>query len=230
MPEAPSLDQNGPPRRRRSASAASVHDSRRHDSAHKHVAAPPSISTTCRAGGLLHVARPERPRPCRIRSIDLGRCARPRRRRGLTAADVPGATMSAGLGDEPLFADRLVEFGQPIFAVAAETRDAGPPRRAAGRIEYEGCRRSSTSPPPPAASWSTTPMTLKRGDADAAIAARPAPAERPMRSAARSISISKARSPGMPGEDGEVTVHCSTQHPSEVQHIVAHVLASRRMP
>ena len=28
----------------------------------------------------------------------------------------------------------------------------------------------------------------------------------------------------MPGEDDDVTVHCSTQHPSEIQHKVAHVL------
>ena len=28
----------------------------------------------------------------------------------------------------------------------------------------------------------------------------------------------------VPGEDDDVTVHCSTQHPSEIQHKVAHVL------
>lgn len=28
----------------------------------------------------------------------------------------------------------------------------------------------------------------------------------------------------IPGEDDDVTVHCSTQHPSEAQHMVAHVL------
>ena len=43
-----------------------------------------------------------------------------------------------GLGDEPLLADTLVEYvGQPIFAVAAETRDQA--RRAArlAEIGYE---------------------------------------------------------------------------------------------
>ncbi len=28
----------------------------------------------------------------------------------------------------------------------------------------------------------------------------------------------------LPGEDDDVVVHCSTQHPSEAQHMVAHVL------
>jgi xanthine dehydrogenase large subunit len=28
----------------------------------------------------------------------------------------------------------------------------------------------------------------------------------------------------IPGEDGDVTIVCSTQHPSEVQHLVAHAL------
>ena len=28
----------------------------------------------------------------------------------------------------------------------------------------------------------------------------------------------------MPGEDEDVTVHCSSQHPSEIQHCVAKVL------
>ena len=30
----------------------------------------------------------------------------------------------------------------------------------------------------------------------------------------------------IPGEDGGMLVHSSTQHPSEVQHVVAHVLGS----
>ena len=54
----------------------------------------------------------------------------------------------------------------------------------------------------------------------------PAPAAGPDRaSAGRTISTSRARSRmAIPGEDDEVTVHSSTQHPSEVQHMVAHVL------
>ena len=44
-------------------------------------------------------------------------------------------------------------------------------------------------------------------------------------SAARTISISRATIAfAVPGEDDEVTVYSSTQHPSEVQHMVAHVL------
>ena len=28
----------------------------------------------------------------------------------------------------------------------------------------------------------------------------------------------------IPGEDDEIVIHCSTQHPSEAQHMVAHVM------
>ena len=49
-------------------------------------------------------------------------------------------------------------------------------------------------------------------------------------SAGRTISTSKARSRmAMPGEDQDVTVYSSTQHPSEVQHMVAMRSACRAM-
>ena len=51
------------------------------------------------------------------------------------------------------------------------------------------------------------------------------------RSAGRSSSTSKARSRyAMPLEDGGMLVHCSTQHPTEMQHVVAHALGARRAP
>src|SRR5438477_10613445 len=44
----------------------------------------------------------------------------------LTAADIPGKNdVSPVRGDDPMFAERFVEFhGQVVFAVAAETREA----------------------------------------------------------------------------------------------------------
>ena len=58
----------------------------------------------------------------------------------LTAADVPGENdvSPTHRHDEPLFATDLVQFvGQPIFAVAADTREQA--RRAAklAVVEYE---------------------------------------------------------------------------------------------
>ncbi len=54
----------------------------------------------------------------------------------------------------------------------------------------------------------------------------PTPSAKPLPLAARNISISKARLVSrIPGDDGGMLVHCSTQHPTEVQHIVAKMLS-----
>ena len=64
--------------------------------------------------------------------------------RVLTSADVAGTNDVSCMGrhDEPLFADDVIEYaGQPLFAVAAETRDQA---RHAARS-----RRPSTKTSPP---------------------------------------------------------------------------------
>ncbi|TDT75645.1 xanthine dehydrogenase molybdenum binding subunit apoprotein [Litoreibacter halocynthiae] len=148
----------------------------------------------------------------------------------LTAEDIPGVNdvSPTGRNDEPIFATEKVEFwGQPIFAVVAETRDAA--RRAAklAQITYEDLPHALD---PEAAleagmGYVTPPLTLKRGEAESA-----------MDNAAHRIK-GKLRVGGqdhmyleghiafaIPGEDDDVIVHSSTQHPSEAQHMVAHVL------
>ncbi len=120
-----------------------VHDPRRHDSAHKHVSGEAVyIDDIPEPAGLLHVCLGLSEKAhARIRSIDLGPVrAAPGVVRVFTAADVPGENDIGcnHLGDEPLFATELVQHvGQPVFAVAAETRDQA--RRAArlAVIDYE---------------------------------------------------------------------------------------------
>ncbi len=65
----------------------------------------------------------------------------------LTAADLPGPNDVSPVGkhDDPVFAEGRVEFwGQPIFAVVAETRDAA--RRAAAQGEGRVSRACPMSP------------------------------------------------------------------------------------
>ena len=132
-----------------------------------------------------------------------------------------------GRHDEPLFADDLIEYaGQPLFAVAAETRDQA--RRAArlAVAEYEDLDPVLTT----AKARETgkvvfPPMTLKRGDAAEAIAAAPRRLEGRISIGGQDHFYLEGQiAMAIPGEDDEVLVHSSTQHPSEVQHIVAHVL------
>ncbi|MGJ8616059.1 MAG: xanthine dehydrogenase molybdopterin binding subunit [Sulfitobacter sp.] len=148
----------------------------------------------------------------------------------LTAEDLPGSNdvSPTGRDDEPIFATEKVEFwGQPMFAVIAETRDAA--RRAAKlvKVSYEDLPHALD---PEAAQkadlgYVTPPLTLKRGEA-----------AQEMEKATHRIKgkftvggqdhlyLEGHIAFAIPGEDDDVMVHSSTQHPTEAQHMVAHVL------
>ena len=71
----------------------------------------------------------------------------------------------------------------------------------------------------------TPPLTLKRGDAAAAIATAPRRLKGQMRVGGQDHFYLEGQiAMAVPGEDQDVTVYSSTQHPSEVQHMVAHAL------
>ena len=77
----------------------------------------------------------------------------------------------------------------------------------------------------------TDPLTLRRGDAQAAIAAAPRRLAGRMRIGGQEHFYLEGQiALAVPGEDDEVTVYSSTQHPSEIQHMVAKVLDVPRTP
>ncbi|SEO19439.1 xanthine dehydrogenase, molybdenum binding subunit apoprotein [Paracoccus alcaliphilus] len=148
----------------------------------------------------------------------------------MTATDIPGDNdVSAnGKHDDPIFADGVVLFwGQPVFAVIAETRDQA--RRAAhkARIEYEALPHALD---PIAArdagmGYVTEPLTLRRGDASAAMEAAPRRIKGRFGIGGQDHFYLEGQiAMAVPGEDDDVVINVSTQHPSEVQHVVAHVL------
>ena len=146
----------------------------------------------------------------------------------LTAKDVPGRNdVSPFAGDDPMFADGLVEYyGQSIFAVAALTLDQA--RNAAKRaiVVYEDKAPILTIDQALAAGSFLEPAyTMQRGNVDAAIAAAPhILAGRITIGGQEHFYLEGQAALAIPGEDEDVTVHCSTQHPSEIQHKVALVL------
>ncbi|TGN54797.1 xanthine dehydrogenase molybdopterin binding subunit [Paracoccus liaowanqingii] len=148
----------------------------------------------------------------------------------LTAADLPGVNDVSpnGKNDDPIFAEGVVQFwGQPVFAVVAETRDQA--RRAAhrARITYDPLPHALD---PIAArdagmGYVTDPLTLRRGDAPAALARAPHRIEGRFAIGGQDHFYLEGQiALAIPGEDDDVALHVSTQHPSEVQHMVAHVL------
>ena len=148
----------------------------------------------------------------------------------LTAADIPGVNdvSPTGRHDEPLFATDKIEFhGQPLFAVIAETRDAA---RRAAELAVVDCEILPHALDPVAAQNAGYPhitenLTLARGDADAAMAAAGNRIKGQITIGGQDHMYLEGHIAfALPGEDDEVVLHCSTQHPSEAQHMVAHVL------
>ena len=149
----------------------------------------------------------------------------------LAAEDIPGINdiSPTGLDDEPVFADGIVQFhGQVIFAVVADSRDRA--RRAArlAEVEYENLPvvRDIAAAREEGA-LVTEPLTLSRGDATAAIGAAPHRIEGRMEIGGQEhFYLETQIAMAIPGEDDEVLVHVSSQHPTEIQHMVSRVLGA----
>ena len=210
-----------------------VHSPEPHDSAHKHVTgAAEYIDDIAEPAGTLHACLGLSDQAhAQISAMDLSHAlAVPGVVGALTAQDIAGANdvSALGIGDEPVFATKTASFhGQPLFAIIAETRDAA--RRAAllGKVEYgELPAIIDVSQALQAdARHVFEPMTLQRGNPAQALAAAPRRIKGAMRIGGQEHFYLEGHvALAVPGEDDEITVYSSTQHPSEVQHIVSHVL------
>jgi xanthine dehydrogenase large subunit len=180
--------------------------------------------------GTLHAALGLSSKPhAKITAIDL---APVRASRGvvavLTAADIPG-TNDCGpiIHDDPIFADGLVQYvGQPMFIVIADTHDNA--RRAArqAQVTYEELPAILTPQAARAAqSYVLPPMRLQRGDAETAFARAPHKVQGELHVGGQEQFYLEGQiAYAIPKEDNGMQVLCSTQHPSEMQHVVAHAL------
>ncbi|RDD72433.1 xanthine dehydrogenase molybdopterin binding subunit [Paracoccus versutus] len=147
----------------------------------------------------------------------------------LTAADIPGHNdiSPTGLHDEPLLAGDEVQFhGQPIFAVVAETRDQARRACQLARVKYEELPFAidAISARDAGLGYVTKPLKLKRGDMAEMDRAPRRIEGRLTVGGQEHFYLESQIAFSIPGEDDEVVVNVSTQHPSEVQHMVAHVL------
>ena len=210
-----------------------IHTEEPHDSARLHVTGAadytddiPSPANTLHAYlGLSTIAR------ATITSMDLSAVrAAPGVVDVIVAADIPGHNdiSPTGLNDEPVLADAEVAFwGQPLFAVIAKTRDQA--RRAAqlAKVAYDGLPHVCDVGEAMEKGYPhvTKPLTLERGDIASAMAAAPHRIRGEMRVGGQDHFYLEGQiALAIPGENGAVQVFSSTQHPSEVQHMVAHVL------
>lgn len=211
-----------------------------HESAHLHVTGSAAyIDDVPERAGTLHAALGLSPVAAgRLRGIDIEfLAALPGVVAVLTAADVPGRNDCGPiLHDDPILADGQVRFrGQPVFIVVAATRDLA--RRAAARAPDA----MSIEPVEPVLAaraahakgdYVVPPVHLVRQSSDGAL-------ERGFRSAPHRLGGSFSLggqeqfylegqiSYAIPTENDGLHVLCSTQHPSEMQHLIAGALRWR---
>lgn len=159
----------------------------------------------------------------------------------LTARDIPGPNdCGAIVHDDPILADGEVRYvGQPVFAVIATSRDIA--RRAAARaaevLAIEPLPALLAAREAHAQGQHVLPpMRIVRetraGAAQAAIAAAPHRLRGSLSVGGQEQFYLEGQiSYAVPKEDRGMLVHCSTQHPSEMQHLVAKALklASHRV-
>ncbi|MCY7314235.1 MAG: xanthine dehydrogenase molybdopterin binding subunit [Rubrivivax sp.] len=207
--------------------------SRAHESAHLHVAgSAPYTDDIAELAGTLHAALGLSPLAHGVlHGIDVERIrAMPGVVDVLTALDIPGANECGSLvKDDPILADGVLRYrGQPVFAVIATTRDAA--RRAAALapqvITAEPLSAILTPLEAHAAQqYVVPPMHLLRGDAAAAIAAAPHRLSLQFDVGGQEHFYLEGQvSYALPTEDRGIKLLCSTQHPSEMQHLVAHAI------
>jgi xanthine dehydrogenase large subunit len=212
---------------------ARVGISRPHESAHLHVAgSAPYVDDLPELAGTAHAALGLSPvAHGRIVALDLGRIqAMPGVIAVLTARDIPGVNdCGPVMHDDPILADGVVHYvGQPVFAVIAETRNAA-------RLAAANAKAALRIEPLPALltpveahaarSYVLPPMHFAGGGP------RSPPPPAPHRLAdtlevggQEQFYLEGQISYAVPREDSGMFVHCSTQHPSEMQHLVAHCL------
>jgi xanthine dehydrogenase large subunit len=212
---------------------ARVGISRPHESAHLHVAGEATyIDDILEAAGTLHAALGLSPvAHGKLLGVDVAAIAKqPGVVAVITAADIPGPNDCGPIiHDDPILADGEVHYlGQPVFAVIATDRELA--RRAAALaksvIKLEPLPAILT---PLAAheakQYVLPPMHMLRGDAKAAITKAPHRLTGTLSVGGQEQFYLEGQiSYAVPLEDDGIKVHCSTQHPTEMQHAVAHAL------
>jgi len=146
-------------------------------------------------------------------------------------ADIPGENNYGGaVHDDPIFAAELVQYaGQPLFAVAADGYASARKAARLAHITYHELPALLDIRAALAAQSHVLPSrTLVRGTPVTALESSPHRLDGTVVIGGQDHFYLEGQiAIAIPQEDGGMLVHSSTQHPTEVQHIVAHALAVR---
>jgi xanthine dehydrogenase large subunit len=208
-----------------------VGQSRPHESARLHVLGQADYTDDIdEVRGTLHAALGLSAKAhAHVRAMDLAAVrAAPGVAAVFTARDIPGVNDCGPIiHDDPILADGLVQYvGQPLFVVVADTHDNA--RRAArlAQVDYDELPAILTPQAAHAArSYVLPPMHLARGDAQAAFERAPHRLHGTLHVGGQEQFYLEGQiAYAIPQENDGMLVLCSTQHPSEMQHVVAHAL------
>ncbi len=202
-----------------------------HESAHLHVSGEAEyVDDQPEPRGLLYAAVGYSAKAhARIRHIDFSKA---RSVSGvvaiITADDIPGANNHGPiLADDPVFADGVVEYvGQSVFAVVANSVISARKAARLAEVEYEELPAILDIDTALAQESFVLPsQTIVRGTPDKAISGAANQLQGRLRVGGQDHfylegQVALAR----PREDGAMLIHASTQHPTEVQHLVANAL------
>jgi len=208
-----------------------VHSPRAHDSAVMHVSGRARyVDDIPEPAALLHLAFGQSTKArARVKAIDLTAVrGAPGVVAVFTAGDIPGVNdVSPFAGDDLLMASDTVHYvGQPLFIVAAESYQAARIAARKAVVDYEELPHLVTIDEAKAAgSQIEDSQHMARGDAAAAL---PKAANRLQNSFAIGgqdhFYLEGQIALAQPNGEGGIHIISSTQHPSEVQHLVAKVL------
>ena len=148
--------------------------------------------------------------------------------RVLTAQDIPGINDCSPLaGDDPVFAEDSVNYvGQSIFAIAAIDMASARAALAHAKITYEVLPAILTIDEAMAAGSFLGPAAvIETGAVDNALAQSVHRLDGEIVIGGQEhFYLESQAAYAIAGEGNDMIVHCSTQHPSEIQHKIAETL------
>ncbi|MCO4846884.1 MAG: xanthine dehydrogenase molybdopterin binding subunit [Yoonia sp.] len=147
----------------------------------------------------------------------------------LTADDLPFANdVSPSAHDEPLLATGTIHYlGQPLFMVVATSHLAARKAARLGKIEVDEVVPILTIDEALAADsrFEDGPRIWTKGDVDAALKDAPHRLSGTIEMGGQEHFYLEGQAAlALPQEGGDMVVHSSTQHPTEIQHKVAEAL------
>ena len=147
----------------------------------------------------------------------------------LTADELPFANdVSPSIHDEPLLSDGTIHYlGQPLFLVVANSHLTARKAARLGRVETQAETPLLTIDEALAANshFEDGPRIYEKGDAASAIAKAPNKLKGSLEMGGQEhFYLEGQAAMALPQDNGDMLVHSSTQHPTEIQHKVAEAI------